>query len=80
MNGARDELLAGACLPLDEYSGIRGRDVFDLLEHLFQRRAAAYNLLKSTGGRTSIMTIEHLGSKHRDLLQFWNFTSINVPH
>jgi hypothetical protein len=61
VNCARDEFLAGACLALDQYGRIRRRDVFDLFEHPFQRRTAAYDLLKSTWGRVSITTIEHLG-------------------
>jgi hypothetical protein len=64
VNGARDELLACASLSLDEHSGIRRRDVFDLLEHPFQRGTVAYDLLKSMRGSASITTVEHLGNIH----------------
>src|ERR1700733_8006493 len=71
VNGVRNKLLAGARLPLDKYGGVRRRDVCDLFEHRFQRRTAAYDLLKSTRGKVSIANIQNLGCTHSDLPPIW---------
>ena len=47
MNSPRNQLLAGASFSLDENGGIRGGDLFDLIEHGFQSRTLAYDLLES---------------------------------
>jgi hypothetical protein len=48
VNRASDEFLTGTGFSLNQNSGIGGRNLFDLLEHRFQSRAPAYDLLEST--------------------------------
>jgi hypothetical protein len=47
---------------LDQHGGIRRREVLDLFEHPSQRRAVAYDLIKSAWRGILIRRIEHLGA------------------
>jgi hypothetical protein len=47
VNCLRDQLFAGACLPLDKNGGICRRDASDFFKDRFQSRTSAYDLLES---------------------------------
>ena len=49
MDGAGDELLAGAALSGDEHGRIGGRDELDLLHHLLQAGTAAHDVFRADG-------------------------------
>src|SRR5438093_10487574 len=65
VNRVRDQLLAGACFSLDKNGGIRRCHTFDLLEHLFQSRTVAYDLLESALIRKLLTTLDSLVRSHR---------------
>jgi hypothetical protein len=56
VNCACDQLFTSACFTLDEDRGTRWRDTFDLIEHLFQSSACAYDLLESP--RVAVLVAE----------------------
>src|SRR5215467_4712383 len=47
VNGVRDQLFASSGFAQDQHSGISRRDAFHFREHVFQSRAAAYDLVES---------------------------------
>src|SRR5580698_3882428 len=47
VNRMRDQLLAGACFPLDQDGRVRWRYALDLFEYCFQSRTAPYNPLEA---------------------------------
>src|SRR4029077_11681415 len=65
MNRVRDQLLHGACLSLDKNRRIRRRHPYDLVEHRFQSRTFADDMLESTVISPLISTHESLHSAHR---------------
>src|SRR5258706_7691139 len=66
VNGACDQLLAGTGFSLNQYCGTGRCDSFDLLEHRFQSRTVAYDLLESALIRILIAGPQYPDSCHRN--------------
>jgi hypothetical protein len=75
VNCLRDQLLAGACLPLDKDSGISRRHPFDLFKDLFQGNASANDLLESASIMYLVTGPGPSEGFHRNLLS----VAITVP-
>src|SRR5262245_25099500 len=69
VNGSGDQLFAGAGLSLDQHSGIRRRNAFDLLKDGLQRRAGADNLLESALRAILVTGLKSLDCWHGNLLR-----------
>jgi len=58
MDGSGDEFLASTGLALDQHRRIGGRDDFHLLEHAFERRTLADDLLEIMFGTDFVFEVE----------------------
>ena len=63
MDGARDQLLAGAGLARDEHGRIGRRDGLDLLQHAPQRGAAADDVLEQLVAADLVLEVELLAAR-----------------